>query len=38
MKIAKIITCAGIILAGSAVLATRAVADDQTKPEQATRQ
>jgi hypothetical protein len=28
----------GNFLAGSAVLATRAVADDQTKPEQATRQ
>jgi hypothetical protein len=32
MKIVKFITCAGIILSGSAVLATRAVADDQTKP------
>jgi len=31
-KNCEIITCARIFLAGNAFLATRAVADDQTKP------
>src|ERR1700751_3634778 len=32
MKILKVTICAGLILAGSTLLAKRAAADDQTKP------